>query len=49
MLLLCDNYLLYLSVIAAVALVINASGMVSGTTHAPTSSRDQNTSRIFSF
>lgn len=49
MLLLCDDDLLYLRVIAAVALVIYASGIVSGASHTPASSRDQNTSRILRY
>lgn len=49
MLLLCDNDLLYLRVIAAVALVIYASGIVSGASHTPASSRDQNASRILRY
>jgi len=49
MLLLCDDDLLYLRVIAAVALVIYASGIVSGASHAPASSSDQNASRILRY
>lgn len=43
-----NNDLFYLSVIAHISLVVNASGMVSSASHTPASPRDQDTLCFFS-